>query len=145
MHPSHSFEYDLPTQGQGSQGEGSQQLHLPQRQVAKQGLAGPTAARSGVMLVEQHAPARDGRGSPRPQSANQTQPEGRKETDDHQYQQQQQQQLVSWGALGPADAAKAHAAGVVGQTASSASGGTLQTLQELHQQPPWAGLTVGQS
>ena len=106
-----------------------------------------TPSRGRVRLVNQHAHPRDERG-PGQQSGRRTHLEGTTGTaTDHQqptrhHQYQQQQQLVSWDVLGHADAAQISVEGAVGHRASSRSEGIIQTLQELHQQPPWAGLTV---
>ena len=150
-HPSQSFEYDPPTQGQSSQDKSSQQQHpsLLQQQPAKQAsMSEATPVRGGVRLVDQHAHPRDERGLAHP-SGGQTHLKGRtgtatahKQPTRHHHHIQQQQQLVSWGALGPAVAAQACAGGAVGQTAGLGSEGIMQALQELHQQPPWADLTV---
>lgn len=145
-HPSHSLEYNLPTQGQGTQDRGSQQQQPPV--LAKQECSSEAApARYGVRLVDQHAHPRDEL-DPWQQSAIQAcQANGTGNPVDHQqpphqHAQQYQQQLVSWGPVGPASAAQAHAGAAFGQIASSSSEGLMQALQELHQQPPWAGLTV---
>lgn len=97
-----------------------------------------TPARGGVRLVDQHAHPRDETG-PREQSGHQTHLEGRTGAANNH---QQQQRLVSWGVLGPADAAQVSVGGAVGHRANSRSEGIMQALQEMHQQPPWAGLTV---
>ena len=155
-HPSHSFEYGLPTQGQGSQDKGSQQQRpsLWQQQLAKQASMSEATPITGcVRLVDQHAHSRGERG-PAQQSGGPTHLEGRIGTatahqqptchhiQHQQQQQQQQQQLVSLGASGHAVAAQACAGGAVGHRTSSGSEGIMQALQELHQQPPWADLTV---
>ena len=164
MRPSSSFEYDPHTQGQGSQDTGSQRQQPAelQPQLAKQASmkSEVTPARGGVRLVDQHVPPGDERGLPQ-QCGGRPHLEGRTgmattlqepthHHDHHHIEQQQQQQrqqlqqpqqLVSWGALGPADAAQAWA-GAVGHKVSLGSEGILQALQELHKKPPWTDLKV---
>lgn len=146
MHPSHSFEYDLPTQGQGTQNKGSQQQQQPPVLAKQESMSEAAPARYGVRLVDQHVHPRDGRdlgqqpGSQACQATRSGTPIDHQQPT-HQHE-QQQQHLVSWGALGPASAAQVHAGAAVGQTARSGSEGLMQALQGLHQQPPWDGLTV---
>ena len=154
------FECDVPTQGQDSQADQPHpSFHAQQHGANQEGVAEQLPARSSVQLEDQHAShgnapdlmkessmhkleGQEGMAR-QDQHLEQQQQQHQQQQQQHQQQQeQQQQQLVPWGVESHAGAGQVtgHATGQ--QALGSARGSILQTLQELHQQPPWADLTV---